>query len=506
MPKLVTEFDGKIGGLTKAINSAKMQLGGFAKNAASVGAGMAGFSGVESILGKIGGAIGKAANLSDAAANVGLTVEQYQKLGFAFRDVGLSAEDMDKSVATMNTKLGEAAGGNEAAVNALAKLGLTYEGIKNQSPAEQFETIAKAIAKLPSQAERAAAATDYFGKSGKKLDQLVMGFDAVMQKAEEAGNIIGGETADAADKLGDELAKLDDAFTALTANSGIIGFFSSVVNGMNSALQTIKQGTTALLEMEGKLRDAGAKDISNNAGYSGGFLGLISSGSDAWFGETEGAKITTGKATDAEIVQARRKEAEKAKIRKDAADNEAKMAAEAKEKLNAKSHAEDVKTADKAIGEADKALKESNDAAQKYRDQSADEDAKKNDAQLKYLTDMEREIDLQKLLNEGKSREAAIQEEINKAKDAGMSDEEAAMMGQLAGQKYDISQPAVKPMQTEFTDQLLRIGGSIGGGAASSPTKGIIDATKQNGTELSRIKEILAEQNRKWDAARQEDE
>jgi hypothetical protein len=499
MPKVVTEFKGDASGLSKSISSAKMQLGTFAKSAASVGAGMAGFSGVEAIIGKVGASIGKVANLSDAAANVGLTVEEYQKLGFAFRDVGLSAADADKAMATMNAKMGEAIGGSEGANEALNKLGLTAEGLKDLSAADQFEAITKAISKLPTQAERAAAATDFFGKSGKKLDQLVMGYDAVMKKAEEAGNMIGGDTADAADRLGDELAKLDDAFTALVANSGLIEFLSSAVKGMVDLQQSVKGGVSALLEMEGKLKDIGGTDKSSGA-YSGS---LWENMKDAWLGESEGEKITTKPVTKAEQKQFKEQQAEKTKLAKEAADKEAAMQEDAKKKLGAKEHAKDKEKTDKLVESADKVLAASDERARAMTEASNDKLAQEDEARQKILDDMEKEIDLQKLLNEGKNKEAAIKTAQDKMREAGGTDAQVEYAGKMAEAQFGLSQDVKPQFRTEYTDSLLRMGGTIGntGNVSSDPKIGL---QREANTKLDKLYTAINEQTKAWKDAQDE--
>lgn len=250
----------------KAVEGVKgklSSLGSGMRNIATLG-GLAGGGMV------LSNAIKQIGELSDAAANVGMSVEEYQKLRYAFVDVGLSAEEADKAVSTMNAKIGAAAQGDKAAAQALAKLGVTYEGIADKSPAEQFESIAKAIAKLPSLSERAAASTAFFGKSGKKLDQLVTGYDAVMAKI--SGNaVVSADAADAADRLGDEMAKLNAAFNVLVSNSGLIEFLTGVASTMDGVTKSIKEGVDAIGAISAKAQEAGA----TGPGAKGGWRGFI---------------------------------------------------------------------------------------------------------------------------------------------------------------------------------------------------------------------------------------
>lgn len=504
MPKVVTEFKGDASGLIKTISSSKMQLGAFAKSAATIGSGMAGFEGAKGAISKLVETFDKIGAISDAAATIGLTNDQYQILATTFNLVDLSAQDMEKAVMTMNGKIGEAASGSDTANESLNKLGLTYAGLKNQNPGEQFETIAKAIAKLPTQAERAAAANDLYGKSGKKLEQVITKYDELSNKAIEAGNIISSGLVDAADQAAHDMTRLGEAFSALVASSGVVGFVTTVTEGMIKLTESVRGGISALVEMQSKLKGVGGQDTSGGTyGGSDSFWGsLWGNYSETGLfgmgpGEKSGAKLTTGAVTPAEQAEFKKQMIAKQQANEKAAADKKSMEADARKQLKAKEHAKDVEKTQKIIEDIDKKIKASDESAQKMNEDAKAEDAKQNTAQREHITDLEREIELQTLKNEGKQREAAIQEEINKAIDLGFSDKEAANNGAIAGQMWDLANKPQDKNPQEITDQLLRIGGSIGNSGNNNSQQ--ISLQKQGNDLLVKVHGALISQTEIWE-------
>ena len=64
-----------------------------------------------------------------------------------------------------------------AAADKIGRLGLKVSDLQAMTPDQQFETIAKAIAKIQDPTERAGAAMEIFGKSGGKTLALFADFD-----------------------------------------------------------------------------------------------------------------------------------------------------------------------------------------------------------------------------------------------------------------------------------------------------------------------------------------
>lgn len=116
------------------------------------------------------------------------------------------------------------------------------------------------------------------------------------------------------------------------------------------------------------------------------------------------------------------------------------------------------------------------------------------------ITALEQKYELQKMIDSGKAREAAIQEEINKAEKSAraggreLTDEEREKVSSAAGKNFDQAvakeQSYVQgPQNKVFTDSLLRIGGVIGGVEGAAKT----DYAKQQVDKLTGLDTKMAE-------------
>lgn len=98
---------------------------------------------------------------SNVATTTGLGVVQVQQLQAYLEDAGFSSEDLGKAMKKMATEI---AGGGDS----LAKFGIDVRELKGLAPEEQFRELARQVTAIVDPTERAAAATEAFGKGGAK--------------------------------------------------------------------------------------------------------------------------------------------------------------------------------------------------------------------------------------------------------------------------------------------------------------------------------------------------
>ena len=156
-------------------------------------------------------AVGK---LSD---RIGETTENLAALGHAAEIAGTSKENLTKSLEMMIRRLGEAQQGLGQARYALDSMGLSLDGLVESTPAESFEKISKAIMQLPTATERAAAANNMFGRSGKDLLNLMEqvaneGIAGVREEAERLGITFSRLDAAKIEAANDSVTRLKNAF------------------------------------------------------------------------------------------------------------------------------------------------------------------------------------------------------------------------------------------------------------------------------------------------------
>lgn len=109
----------------------------------------------------IKGLAAQAEQWSNQAAATGLGVVQVQQLDAYMEDAGFQAGDLEKAMKKMATEI--TTGGDS-----LAKFGIDVRELKGLAPEEQLRELARQVTSIVDPTERAAAATEAFGKGGAK--------------------------------------------------------------------------------------------------------------------------------------------------------------------------------------------------------------------------------------------------------------------------------------------------------------------------------------------------
>jgi hypothetical protein len=150
--------------------------------------------------------------LVDMSQRTGASVEALSELGYAAEQSGADLATLEGGLRKMQKAVVAAAGGSDAAVATLSRLGLTAQQLQRLSPDQQFELIADRLAQIPNPAEKAALAMEIFGKTGTSLLPLMTngaeGIIALRQQARELGLVMSTEDAQAAEAFGDTLDTL----------------------------------------------------------------------------------------------------------------------------------------------------------------------------------------------------------------------------------------------------------------------------------------------------------
>lgn len=118
------------------------------------------------------------ASLSDSAAKLGVTVEQFQGLEAAADRTGVSVDKVAEAFKSAAERIAEAQRGNVDAIASLKALGFTAEEIKDLKPEDVLKRLGSALSTVQDPAKRAELAMAALGTSAKGLqDVLAKGFD-----------------------------------------------------------------------------------------------------------------------------------------------------------------------------------------------------------------------------------------------------------------------------------------------------------------------------------------
>ena len=184
----------------------------------SLGAFAAGAAGGAGLFALLKSAADRADNLNDLSRQLGVSVEALGSLQFAAKQSGVSVEELETALKTLNKGLGEinATGGGTAA-EALNKLSAGLrQAARDGAPTEEiFQQIIRELEGL-SAADRALVSSQLFGKGGSRLLRLV-GEDVggLMRRFRELGGVIDKDLAKSGDAFNDALNELSVATTGL---------------------------------------------------------------------------------------------------------------------------------------------------------------------------------------------------------------------------------------------------------------------------------------------------
>ena len=192
---------------------------------------------------------------SKMAARLGMTYGEFAGLTLAADLAGESMETIGKASQRAEIAFAKAAGGSKVATAAFAGLGLSVQELGGMSASERFDAIAAAIAKIPSEGQRAKAAVDLFGKAGSELLPLFSGgVDGIAQARKEAERLGLALTS----TQGREVEAMNDSFTMVSKT--VAGITQQVVAYMAPAVRRISE---AFVKMVG---DIGGQTIGQRIG------------------------------------------------------------------------------------------------------------------------------------------------------------------------------------------------------------------------------------------------
>lgn len=141
----------------------------------------------------------------DAAGRTGLTVEAISELKYAAEQTGATFDNVEGAVRKMAQAVVALKGGSKGTVKTFKQLGLTAKDLDGLSVDQQFQKIGEALAGIGDANKRADLTRGIFGRSATTILPMLKDLDALRKKAREAGLVMDGDAANAADDLGDAI-------------------------------------------------------------------------------------------------------------------------------------------------------------------------------------------------------------------------------------------------------------------------------------------------------------
>ncbi len=413
---LIRGKDNASGSFNKARSSADRFYGSIKSLAA--------FGGVSLGLGVITRELGEFVKMGDdigkASKRIGVAAEEYQKLTFAARRSGASNDDIEKSIKRLSSTIFDLEAGLSEPKRAFDALGLSLDDVKGKSPEEQFKIIADRLNLVADASTKAALAQDIFGRAGTKLIPMIGEYRELAEEATNLG-LISNESVKAAEDLSDAWENLKQTFIGIVSDSGILTWLRDFADGVKAIrdIENLPTGISGVLrEYARSIAGAYAEGLKGTLNFLGADIQTttkeIEQNLDRIFGKSfVDAPIKTASATKDEVDAARERKALADKV----------SGAREMAKLRA---------------DEEKARQKRLDEEMKFQELSRRRFEIAKGAGRNLVADLKQEVEIQKLLNAGKEKQAAIQSAVNAAQKAGVLSEDIDAIARLQAQLFDL--------------------------------------------------------------------
>lgn len=184
-----------------------------------------------------------------------ISTDAVQTLGFAFEQNGGSVGDMERAMRAMNTQFLNLSRDLTTAQDLFSMLGLTMEDLIGLTPEEKFLKIAQGLRNIEDANQRAAVATQVFGRSGATLLPLINNVGALRQELIDSNLVIDESTIRIGADLTDALNKNSRAFQKLGGEM-LKAFGPLLIRTVKSATDVISRGLEAAIKNWNTLQKA----------------------------------------------------------------------------------------------------------------------------------------------------------------------------------------------------------------------------------------------------------
>lgn len=199
---------------------------GFAKASAAI------VAGATAIYASVAKASDSINTINQQASKAGMSIESYQKLSYAFAQVGSSAETFTQSISKVNQVLGNVALGKTSSYSKVFKqLGIDMKEFSKLSTTDAFDAIIDALGKVEDKAKRTGYAASIFGSElATKLDPIIQAGSDSLKKWGDEAVVVSTATANLAQQNANLREKIKNL--GLTAIASLIPTVNSVLENM----------------------------------------------------------------------------------------------------------------------------------------------------------------------------------------------------------------------------------------------------------------------------------
>jgi hypothetical protein len=182
--------------------------------------------------------------IAKLSARTGFDPKTIAGFGFAVEQSGGSVESANKSLDKFTKNMGEALSGTGPAKDAIEEMGLSMADISSMSPEDQLLSVSQAISELPTEAQRAKAAFDLFGRGGQEMVGVFaegeQGIRDFMAEADDLGLGFDKDELANVEAANDAINRMKRSFGAIA--STITVQVAPAIEGMATGIQDMAKG------------------------------------------------------------------------------------------------------------------------------------------------------------------------------------------------------------------------------------------------------------------------
>lgn len=467
--------------------------------------------------------------IGKSSANMGVSVEYFQKMNFAAERTETSIDQVREAFAKVLALVGKFMTGDKNAAGIMGQLGLTREDLAGLNAEQTFDKVNRALRGIGDEQTRNAVAATLYGETFQKLNNFLRDYVDLGEEAQSRGLIVSDETIKAAERLKDVMTNAGTAFMAGVAKSGMVNFLDRIVQEWEAAAQYQGQlNKTGVFDRKRAVEYAIAEAEASGqytpqqiakmeqaqTSYAlrrrtpmlyGAYELIDKALTDiGWKSMARLDKSNWGTTEIADIRELTKFQDELRRVTSSVSD----LTAEESRYIGMATSIEDIETRrNKILQDRFDKIKATNAAAEAALKAEQEAEAEANKKSEEYIENLKKQLRYQQLIYQGKGKEAAIEKQLEaaRAKASGtLSPEREAEIRRLAGQMYDLQHPeqaaasgavALSSRIAEYpTDALRRIGGYSGAFNSSNPS---LNYQRQSAASLSSIKTGVEDLNRK---------
>lgn len=161
-------------------------------------------------------------DLDDISQKVQMNAETFQEWDYVATQSGVTQEKLTNAMVKQQKAFADAREGSKSLQEAYNRLGIDINKVGDSS--EAFDLVINKLADMEDETTRNAIANDIFGKSYADLNTILNqgtdGIKNIKQEAHDLGKVIDNETVAAGADFGDQIARVETAFSSLATKLG----------------------------------------------------------------------------------------------------------------------------------------------------------------------------------------------------------------------------------------------------------------------------------------------